>query len=99
MIRDVGVMLLGVARRRNPFWFALKIRPCPRVTRSRFARIDVFMSTRPKKKEATRLIVAASEHDPDMLYATRFFAPDAFIFLEERGKRTLVVIDLQIAQH
>jgi Xaa-Pro aminopeptidase len=44
----------------------------------------------------TRLIVAASDHDPDMLYATRFFAPDAFIFLEERGKRTLVLSDLEI---
>ncbi|HKP05577.1 MAG TPA: Xaa-Pro peptidase family protein [Chthoniobacterales bacterium] len=44
----------------------------------------------------TRLMVAASEHDPDMLYATRFFAPDAFIFLEERGKRTLVLSDLEI---
>src|SRR3989440_4673886 len=54
------------------------------------------MSTRPKRNDATRLIVAASEHDPDMLYATRFFAPDAFIFLEERGKRTLVLSDLEI---
>lgn len=48
------------------------------------------------KNEPTRLIVAASEHDPDMLYATRFFAPDAFIFLEEKGKRTLVLSDLEI---
>jgi Xaa-Pro aminopeptidase len=48
------------------------------------------------KTQITRLIVAASEHDPDMLYATRFFAPDAFIFLEERGKRTLVLSDLEI---
>jgi Xaa-Pro aminopeptidase len=48
------------------------------------------------KNEITRLMVAASEHDPDMLYATRFFAPDAFIFLEERGKRTLVLSDLEI---
>jgi Xaa-Pro aminopeptidase len=54
------------------------------------------MSTRKKEKNATRLIVAASEHDPDMLYATRFFAPDAFIFLEKRGKRTLVLSDLEI---
>jgi Xaa-Pro aminopeptidase len=54
------------------------------------------MSTRPKQKEVTRLMVAASEHDPDMLYATRFFAPDAFIFLEEHGKRTLVLSDLEI---
>src|SRR2546430_17410787 len=54
------------------------------------------MSKRKTAKKATRLIVAASEHDPDMLYATRFFAPDAFIFLEERGKRTLVLSDLEI---
>ena len=54
------------------------------------------MSTRKKRNDTTRLIVAASEHDPDMLYATRFFAPDPFIFLEERGKRTLVLSDLEI---
>src|SRR3954447_17175848 len=66
------------------------------MTSRRFARRDIFMSTRPKRKDVTRLMVAASEHDPDMLYATRFFAPDAFIFLEERGKRTLVLSDLEI---
>lgn len=44
----------------------------------------------------TRLIVAASETDPDMLYATRFWAPDPFIFLERNGKRTLVLSDLEI---
>src|SRR4051812_1198073 len=54
------------------------------------------MSTRRKKNDVTRLMVAASESDADMLYATRFFAPDAFIFLEERGKRTLVLSDLEI---
>src|SRR3954471_14209486 len=66
------------------------------MTSRRFARRDIFMSTRPKRKDVTRLMVAASEHDPDMLYATRFFAPDAFIFLEEKGKRTLVLSDLEI---
>jgi len=49
-----------------------------------------------KQEDQTRLIVAASEHDPDMLYATRFFAPDAFILLEQNGKRTLVLSDLEI---
>src|SRR4030095_11008565 len=44
----------------------------------------------------TRLIVAASESDPDMLYATNFWAPDPFIFLERNGKRTLVLSDLEI---
>lgn len=54
------------------------------------------MSTRKKTKNETRLIVAASEHDPDMLYATRFFVPDPFIFLEQNGKKTIVLSDLEI---
>src|SRR4051812_34021249 len=66
------------------------------MTRPRFARRNIFMTKRTKKNHVTRLIVAASENDPDMLYATRFLAPDAFIFLEERGKRTLVLSDLEI---
>jgi Xaa-Pro aminopeptidase len=49
-----------------------------------------------KQKAKTRLIVAASENDADMLYATRFFAPDAFIFLEHDSKRLLVLSDLEI---
>jgi Xaa-Pro aminopeptidase len=48
-----------------------------------------------KMKIRNRLIVAASETDPDMLYATRFWAPDPFIFLERNGKRTLVLSDLE----
>jgi Xaa-Pro aminopeptidase len=47
-------------------------------------------------KSEVRLIVAASDHDPDMLYATRFFVPDPFIFLERNGKRTIVLSDLEI---
>src|SRR5438876_3474153 len=43
-----------------------------------------------------RLIVAASETNQDMLYATKFWAPDPFIFLERNGKRTLVLSDLEI---
>jgi Xaa-Pro aminopeptidase len=31
-----------------------------------------------------------------MLYATKFWAPDPFIFLERNGKRTLVLSDLEI---
>jgi Xaa-Pro aminopeptidase len=48
------------------------------------------------KNKTTRLIVAASETDADMLYATKFWAPDPFIFLEQNGKRTLVLTDLEI---
>lgn len=47
-------------------------------------------------KPPIRLIVAASENDADMLYATQFFAPDPFIFLEQNGRRTLVLSDLEI---
>jgi Xaa-Pro aminopeptidase len=49
-----------------------------------------------RKKNEIRLIVAASEHDPDMLYATKFFVPDPFIFLEQNGKRSIVLSDLEI---
>src|ERR1700693_2223690 len=48
------------------------------------------------RDKTTRLIVAASENDADMLYATRFFVPDPFIFLQQDGKRTLVLSDLEI---
>ena len=48
------------------------------------------------KDKTTRLIVATSETDADLLYATRFFAPDPFIFLQQNGKRTLVLSDLEI---
>lgn len=45
---------------------------------------------------ATRLIYADSEHDPDMLYAAGMFVPDAFVFLEHRGKRTILLNDLEV---
>src|SRR5205809_1532792 len=48
------------------------------------------------KTKSARLIVAASEQDPDILYATKFWAPDPFIFLQRNGKRTLVLSDLEI---
>jgi len=43
-----------------------------------------------------RLIYAASPRSADMLYATGFQAPDAFLFLEHRGKKTIVLNDLEI---
>jgi Xaa-Pro aminopeptidase len=48
-----------------------------------------------KKDKTTRLIVATSETDADLFYATQFWAPDPFIFLEQNGKRTLVLSDLE----
>jgi Xaa-Pro aminopeptidase len=43
-----------------------------------------------------KLIYAASPRSADMLYATGFHAPDAFLFLEHRGKKTIVLNDLEI---
>ncbi|MFL6594271.1 MAG: M24 family metallopeptidase [Chthoniobacterales bacterium] len=54
------------------------------------------MAKKTSSKQPVRLIVAASDHDPDMLYATRMFVPDPFIFLEQNGKRTIVLSDLEI---
>ena len=50
----------------------------------------------PKQTQPARLIVAPSDIDADMLYATRIFIGDPFIFLEQNGKRTLVLSDLEI---
>lgn len=50
------------------------------------------------KKSAARLIVAPSEHDADMRYATGFLAGDPFIFLEQDGERTIVLTDLEIGR-
>src|SRR5215510_11851774 len=43
-----------------------------------------------------RLIYSASESDANMLWATRFFAPDPFIFIQKHGKRYLVMNDLEL---
>src|SRR5262245_1872400 len=43
-----------------------------------------------------RLIYSASESDSNMLWATRFFAPDPFIFIEKKRKRHLVMNDLEL---
>jgi len=51
------------------------------------------MAIRP---ELARLIVAPSDTDADMLYATRIFIGDPFIFLQQKGKRILVLSDLEI---
>ncbi len=50
---------------------------------------------RPARKR-TSLILAASEGDSNMLYATGFFVPDPFIFFEHRGRKHIVMSDLEI---
>jgi Xaa-Pro aminopeptidase len=51
---------------------------------------------RTNSRTDARLIVAASDSDPNLLYATRFFAPDPFIFFQHRGKKHLVMSDLEL---
>jgi Xaa-Pro aminopeptidase len=46
----------------------------------------------------TKLIVAPSDIDADMLYATKFWAGDPFIFLQQNGKRTIVLSDLEMGR-
>jgi len=48
------------------------------------------------KTKLPKLIVAASESCADLLFATGFFAPDAFAFLQSGGKRRILVNDLEI---
>ena len=48
------------------------------------------------KNTVPRLIYASSEESADMLYATKFSAPDAFLFLQQRGKRSILLSDLEI---
>ncbi len=49
-----------------------------------------------KKKPDARLIYAASETDADLLYATSFFAPDPFLFVQKGRTRYLVMSDLEM---
>jgi len=43
-----------------------------------------------------RIIFASSEESADMLYGTRFSVPDAFLFLLQNGKKTIILSDLEI---
>ena len=46
--------------------------------------------------EAATLFIAASEHDSNLYFATRFMAPDPFIYLEIKGERVMVMSDLEM---
>ena len=48
------------------------------------------------KPPLPRLIAAVSETDPDLLYATGFFAPDPFVYLEKAGRTLVMLNDLEI---
>ncbi len=42
------------------------------------------------------LLIAASETDSNLYYATRFLAPDSFIFLRIKGEKILIMSDLEV---
>jgi Xaa-Pro aminopeptidase len=42
------------------------------------------------------LIVSASERDANLYYATRFLAPDAFVFIQTSTQKVLLMSDLEI---
>jgi len=46
--------------------------------------------------EVATLFIAASEQDSNLYYATKFMAPDPFIYLEIKGERVLVMSDLEM---
>ncbi|MCC7344813.1 MAG: aminopeptidase P family protein [Deltaproteobacteria bacterium] len=54
------------------------------------------MSRAQSAKPATRLMIAASESDANLFWATRFLAPDPVVFIEHRGKRYLLLNDLEV---
>jgi len=43
-----------------------------------------------------RLIIAASESDANLYYATHFLAPDAFVFVWARDEKILLMSDLEV---
>ena len=45
---------------------------------------------------AAQLIIADSEKNANLYYATRFLAPDAFIFARVNGRRIMVMSDLEV---
>jgi len=46
--------------------------------------------------QETLLIIADSERDANMLYATGLFVPDPFIYLKTRGRPLIVMSDLEV---
>lgn len=46
--------------------------------------------------DVATLFIAASEQDSNLYYATRFMAPDPFIYLEIKGERVMVMSDLEM---
>jgi hypothetical protein len=63
--------------------------------RARFRPAFTMASSTPQSQRAT-VFIAASEIDANLYYATKFIAPDPFIYLEIKGERILVMSDLEM---
>ncbi|HEV2172046.1 MAG TPA: aminopeptidase P family protein, partial [Nitrospira sp.] len=54
------------------------------------------MSRSPSQAHKAVVFIAASELDSNLYYATKFIAPDPFIYLEIKGERIVVMNDLEM---
>ena len=54
------------------------------------------MNPEPQYPREARLIIAASEADANLYYATQFLAPDPFVFLGHGSEKILLVSDLEL---
>jgi len=54
------------------------------------------MSRSPSQAHKATVFIAASELDSNLYYATKFIAPDPFIYLEIKGERIMVMNDLEM---
>ncbi|WP_455241276.1 M24 family metallopeptidase [Petrachloros mirabilis] len=54
------------------------------------------MTRAPSQAHKAILFIAASETDSNLYYATKFMAPDPFVYLEIKGERIMVMNDLEM---
>ncbi len=54
------------------------------------------MASSTSPSQYATVFIAASESDANLYYATKFIAPDPFIYLEIKGERILVMSDLEV---
>ena len=54
------------------------------------------MASSTSQSQRATVFIAASETDSNLYYATKFIAPDPFIYLEIKGERILVMSDLEM---
>ncbi len=48
------------------------------------------------RDDKATLIIADSERDSNMYYATGFLAPDPFVYIQKEGEKTIIINDLEL---